>query len=1122
MRSRITQRAAKRTRPTPAPENVRRFHYVVPLLLVILACGLGLRLAGLSHGLSEGEIYHPDTPHLMAATRHFLEGTYFFRINNPDCDGYPYFYSHIVEYLWRGIHGIKSFFGRLILGSEYRGEPAPALEFKSNLFWLARITNAVLSTLVIFIVYRIAVRTLDRPTGLLAAGLVAVSPMNISMAHFATNDTAVFFFVTLTVLVAVRMYSAGTWLNYLLGGVLVACSFSAKYHGAIVGLTCLLAHVLRNWPPRRLFSRDAISRLAVMGAAFFIAVLVANPGFIISPEKAFHDFRQYVRYIPGARLTESQTHMGLFGRAWLSCKLNAPVLLRSLGWVAAVIGFAGLLRAFFRGKRLVIVASFPACYLLFTFFTKPVQQRFYLGAMFPTLLLLGAALLVEASRMKKIRTATTVAAVAVSCTAFFYLAKTSLTEVFFFSNTDTRRWAGEWVRENIPSSYRMKPGPYTALLNPSKAPADFVGTVFLSSSIRPAPTPEDVFLLKAFDLEKDALPLFRNPRVEIYPEETPLLGRNFTLPVYQRIPSKIRSDFIFVEGATFYQDEQFIELQGRDIAPSVSKFLVSSKPLTSAIVVVRNGCLPGSVRLRLGGVSRTFFLGPSAVRWEEFRGLRTCFPSRPSHHFYKLRVSATSPHCLVEIALTDEEKGVALYNLGEYGAAHRYLVDAARETGSPLLAAMAYISGKLSATVISPEDEKFLLDKASLFEGELNPDSVFSGFRISPDYLDALPYLSLKPHDVLAGFEPVVDISASQDFSLASTETTPPQAGLPGTWRISTPPLILEPGCYTASVRVRCPPRGGAEEATVKVSLAERDAKVVLAERQFSAADIGKDYTELLFPFEKPAEVAECRILITFSQYLPLSFDRIDVRPAPLESLRAVQRRLRILGAPPDSLPEARLGALDYRALLHLGRQRLDQRQDGAALSYYLLAHRLRPELAEPVRRIQSIAARLTPEDAKLAEEALARAAEQKAAVEMHEVSASFKNDVRLTGYAVSRGPFRPGDSVGMTFYWDAPKTRVQPKGLIVWVHLLDPNGKKMLQLDHYLTEDLSFPQEPERIAPVLSQKARIPDDAAPGQYRIEVGIWDPLRDWRPAVTSTTLPHARYSVTVGEIVVESR
>jgi hypothetical protein len=1126
MRARVTQRAAKRTRPSPCPEGARRFHYVVPLLAVILACGLGLRLAGLSHGLSEREIYHPDTPHLMAATYHFLEGVYFFRINHLDYDGYPYFYSHVIEWLWRGIRGISTLFTSLILGSEYSGEPMPLLELKVALFWLARITNAALSTLVIFIIYRIAVRTLDRPTGLLAAGLVAVSPMNVSMAHFATNDTAVCFFVTLTVLAAVRIYSSGRWFDYLVGGVLAACSFSAKYHGAIVGLTCLFAHVLRNWPPKRLLSRQPIARLAVLGAAFLVGVLLANPGFIVSPEKAFHDFRQFVRYIPGARLTEAQRAMGVLGKAWLSCKLNGPLLLRSLGWVAAVLGFAGLLRAFFRGKRLAVVASFPAFYLLFTFFTKPVQQRFYLGAMFPTLLVLGAALLVEAARIKRVRIATTIAAAAVSCAAVFYLGKTSLTEVFFFSHSDTRKLAREWASENIPAFYRIEQGHYTFSLERPEMRSDFVVGAFLSSSIRPSPIPEEAFLFKAFDLEKDALPLFRNPRIEIHLKETPLLGRNFTLPVYQRIPSKTRSDFIFAEGAAFYRDAKFIEVEPARQGRPVSKFLVSSEPLSSAIVVVRNGPLPGSVRVRLGGASEAFLLGPSAIRWKELRGLRTSFPSRAPYHFYRLRLSATSPYSLVQIALTDEEKGVALYNIGEYGAGHRYLADAAKETGSPLLGAMAHISGRLSAAALSPEDERFLLEKVSFFEekeeqagtpavrGEVNAERVFSGFRISPDYLNALPYLSFKPRDLLAGFQSIPDIFASEDSAFLSTETT----ALQDTWRLLTPPLILEPGCYIASARVRSP--APAEAGIVKVTLAERDAKVVLAEKEFPAADIGNDYTELVLPFEKPAEVAECRILVTFSQYIPLLVDTIDVRPAPLESVLATRRGLRILAARPDSLPEA--GPLDYRAVVHLGRGQLEQGQDLAALSYYLLAHRLRPELAEPVRQIQSIAARLTPPEAMATAEVLERAAEQKASVETHEVTASFTNDVRLTGYAISRGPLRPGDSVGMTFYWDIPKTRVQPRELIAWVHFLDANGKKLLQLDRYLIEDLPFPQEPERMAPVLSRSERIPDGAVPGKYRIEVGMWLPLQDWRPAVTSTTLPQTRHSVTVGEITVESR
>jgi len=1129
MHSRITQRTAKRKKPAPPspPSALRR--YVPLLLVVVLLCGLGLRLAGLSHGLSEAEIYHPDTPHLLSATRHFLEGTYFFRVNHLDYDGYPYFYSHVVEWLWRGIRGITSFFSHLLLGGEHTGEPMPHLDLKIALFWLARITNVVLSTLAILIVYRIAARNIDRVTGLIAAGLLAVSPMNVAMAHFATNDTLVCFFTTLTVLFAVRICTTGRWYDYLVGGVLVACSFSAKYHGAIVGFTCLLGHILRYWPPRKLFGREPLCRIALMAVAFFVTVLLANPCFLVSPEKAFHDFRQFIRYIPGARLTEAQMEMGLFGRAWLSCTLNFPILLRSLGPIVIVVGFAGLIRAFFRGKRFVVLASFPAFYLLFTFLSKPVQQRFYLAAFFPMLFLLAAALLVELTQIKKIRTVGIIAVVLILSPALFYYSKSSLREVFFFSHLDTRKIAKEWAKVNIPSFYKMESGDYTFSPDRPVAQADFRGTVFLSSSIRPVPFPENSFLLKVFGLEADALPLFRNPTITIRADSSPLLSEGFVLPVYQRIPSRSSNDFVFADGATFYQDEKMVEV-GAD--RPVSRILVSSKPIDSAIVIVKNGSIPGSVRIRFGGITTTFPLDSCEAKWEELQGLRKSFPSSSHRYFYKLSASVNVPAARLLVALTSEEKGVALYNIAKYDDAYLFLMQATRKTNSPVLAAMAYVSGKLSLSGMSSDDEIFLLEKASPLEGDLTPETIRSAFGISLDYLEALPYLSFKPHKHSAkGFHSVQDLCASGD-SAATLDPEPPEHG---TWRVGTRPIILEPGCYQAIIRARCEPpdhqnknkphqnkkeKKPDPDATIKVSLVERRMKVILSEKEFPVSSLAGGYAGVKFPFEKPTEVAECWVLISSPRYLPLFVDRIEVRPHPLKSLQAMQRLLRIVTSEPDSLPPA--GPLDYNALLVLGRQHLNQNQHHESLPYYLLAHKLRPDLAEPIRRIQSMGTGLSPEDTKVIEEILTWDEKQKETVEIHEASVAFRNDVKLTGYAISRGPFRPGEKIGVSLYWSVPRTKQLPKDLIVWVHFVGSDGERPFQLDHYLSEDIRFSQKPERVVPILSQETEIPHDATAGKYGIEVGLWIPLRDWRAEVTSTYLPHTRYSATIGEIVIEPR
>ncbi len=1112
---RITQHAAKTRKSEATAPPPSHFPYVTVLLVLILLGGLGFRMYGLSHGLAEIEVYHPDTSHVLSATRHFLEGTYFFRINNRDYDGYPYFYSHIVEYLWRGFRALRSGLMRVLLGAEYSGQPPTTLQLKVALFWLARLTNVVLSALTILVVFRIALRALSVTAGPIAAALLAFSPMNIATAHYAGSDTAVVFFTTLTILVAIRIHEGGLWRDYLLGGVLVACSFSAKYHAGIVGLTCLLAHALRYWPPKRLLGKEPFSRLILLAAAFIVTFLLANPAFLISPGKAFHDFREYCRYIPTAKLTAEQMSLGFFGKVWLSLKLNLPVLLRCMGPVLFVVSLAGMVHAFFQGRKLMVVASFPLLYLLLTFLSKPVQQRFYLAALFPTLFVLAAAFLVMICRVKKIKMATVTATVLILVIGGGYLLKSSFTEAYFFAHRDTRRCAKEWAAENIPSSYAVKPGPYTFTpAPPEEVHSSHEATVILKSGLRDVPLPQDAFLLKAFDLEEDALPKFRNPKIEIHPQASRLLSEGFSLPVYQRIPSQSRNEFLFAHGPTFYRDEKIIEFGAENAA---SKIIVSANSIDSAFVIVRNGTSPGTATIRLGGMKTTFFLEPAEVKWKAFRGLRKSFPSSRSRFFYNLSARGSVSKAHLQVAITPEEKGVALYNIGEYATARPFLALASNQSTSPALAAMAYISGTLS---MSPptEEEKALLDRASSLSDLLHPEAVQSTFSISLDYLDSLSYLSFKPcKNTSAGIHSVADSSASNDTA-ATLEAQPRE---PGMWRTGTPPLTLEPGCYVATVRIRCEPSPN-RNATVTVRLMERRTRVTLAERKFPARDIPPMYTDLMFPFEKATEVGECWVVVSAADYVPLFIDRIDIRPDPLNTLAALQCLLTIVTSPPDRPPV--VGPLDYKPLLLLANQYASENKSLQALKYYLLAHDLRPDLREPIRglkRIQALNVALPPDDLAKANDIVSRADAQIASVETGETRAAFENGLELTGYAMSRGPFHPGDTFGLSLRWSVPPRKRTPKDLVVWVHLLGRDGAKLFQLDRYLLEDLAFPQEPDRIVPLLTRAQQIPLFTPPGEYRIVVGLWIPLRDWRPRITETTLPHTRDSLALGEISVES-
>ncbi len=1073
------------------------------LLAAIVLLGLGLRLCGIGHGLTEGEVYHPDAPKQIWAVEMFRHGNYFFRLGNYYYDGYPFFYSRIVEYLWRGIGlakpALKAFFGVDL------DKPS-----KMALFWTARLVNVAFSTSLLLIIYAVGKKCLDRTTALLAAVLLAINPMDITTAHEATNDTTMSFFANLSLIFALRMFSAGRPRDYILAGVAVAFTFSAKYHGGIVGLTCLVAHLCRYWPPRRLLEKKALARLGLLGGSFVVGFCLATPSMFIAPGKILHDVWRKCRYSSRAGLTREQLAAGFFNQVCFSIGKNFPVLLRSLGLVLLIMAFAGLVRCLTRRKSTAIVASFPTLYLLLIFVSKPLFHRVYLSAAMPGLSLAASALIVEIARWRKIRELRMIAAVLIVAAGAFHLLKATVTEDFFYSRRDTRKASKEWARENLPSFYRVRSSPYTFELEGyGEDEARPSRQIFLQSSIKPQKVPRGFFLLKEFSLEDDALPIFRNPTVRIFANDSDFLRKGFSLPVYQRIPSLDGNEFIFANGADFYRDEKVVEF-GKD--KGVSHILVAPKPAEEVLVIVRNGSPPGDVRVSLGGVKWEPYLEPHQVRWKRLSGLRKMFPSGPSQYLYNLSASTNAAKVWMMLALTPEQKGTALYQIGEYGAAYPFLAEAAERSTSPVLAAMAFISAKLSQLEMR-EGTKALLDKAAVLSQEMNAKTFASALGILDDYFRELPYYSVEAERGRPlGFSAVEDTAASGDKA-AAPETDQPAAGV---WEIGTPPLFLEPGCYLARVNVKY--RGSANDnATFKIGLVEPRTQKFLSEKTFPASSFSAAYSIVEFQFEKPVELPECQITIRCDRYVPLLVDQFEIRPDPISSISTLSRLLRLVREPPAS--DATIGPLDYSPLVQLG-LRYAERGDGHnALQCCLLAHKLRPDLAKPIEQMERLTSGLSAEDKERLQNIVSKARADVQPSDFREVAVSFGKNIRLTGYAINRGPHQPGQKIRMTMYWKIERDYVVPPDMIVWVHFLDEKGSIAFQLDHVLLDDISIPEKPERLERLLKSEEQIPPTAIPGRYRINVGLWRPVRDERPAISETDLPHERDSVIIGEVTI---
>ena len=141
------------------------------------------------------------------------------------------------------------------------------------LFLVGRGLSALLGTATIVLVYRLANRLGSRGVGLVAALLLAVSPLHVRYSHFMLTDVPMTFAICATFVVLLQAVEPPVrlWPAALAGGF----AMSIKYPAAALLIPLSLAAVgTLAWPPRAL---PAVRRLGVVVAAMAAGLVLTTP-----------------------------------------------------------------------------------------------------------------------------------------------------------------------------------------------------------------------------------------------------------------------------------------------------------------------------------------------------------------------------------------------------------------------------------------------------------------------------------------------------------------------------------------------------------------------------------------------------------------------------------------------------------------------------------------------------------------------------------------------------------------------------------------------------------------------------------------------------------------------------
>ncbi|MDH4184524.1 MAG: glycosyltransferase family 39 protein, partial [Nitrospinota bacterium] len=397
-----------------------------------------LRMWSLLNGAQDG-VFYDDAWHFMPAIKAFFFGNYLYD------NGYPHFSSHITEFVLRFIFWLYGFM---------KIKPVE-LEF-SFMYFVALWLNLIYAAVTLFLTYKIGMLIKRRDAAILATFLVGVSLTETGSAHYYVTDVPMAFLALIGVYFAALNLREEKTHYYILSGLFIGLSFSAKFNGLLsfihMGLIYLLLH-----PTRRDFMENLEKPLKAV-AAFMLIYLLVNPLFIADPWAKFdHTMVQtysitFPQWMGHHNPTENtlKKHIELMASGydyhiWATGGLFAPIPLL-LG--IAAIGFVGYTYRW----RLAFLWFSPIPFIIIGRFAKPNAAPFHFLNLIPLLMLPVAIGILDALKLLPSRLARGV----VMSVLVVWCSYASLQDASFWSLPPSFKIQHDWLEENLDASDLVK------------------------------------------------------------------------------------------------------------------------------------------------------------------------------------------------------------------------------------------------------------------------------------------------------------------------------------------------------------------------------------------------------------------------------------------------------------------------------------------------------------------------------------------------------------------------------------------------------------------------------------------------------------------------------------------
>jgi 4-amino-4-deoxy-L-arabinose transferase-like glycosyltransferase len=272
-----------------------------------------------------------------------------------------------------------------------------------------------------------------RDAGLLAALAVATNYLHVRDSRFATVDVPMTFFVTVSLVFALRAAEEQHPADYVLTGLFAGLAASAKYNAGLVILGAVAAAtwgLLRSQTRRR----DTLGKLLLAGAVLAVAFALTSPYVVLRHTAVLEELaarRKFLYDVGGERAL------------WVHLRETLP---EGFGWPLFLAAAWAVLRAsrLRRPADLVLLAFVVPMFVL-TAGASRVFPR-YVVPFVPALAAMGAESVVTALRGRFRSTGLALAALAIAGPGLWH----SIAFDRLASRKDTRVLAAEWVDAHLP------------------------------------------------------------------------------------------------------------------------------------------------------------------------------------------------------------------------------------------------------------------------------------------------------------------------------------------------------------------------------------------------------------------------------------------------------------------------------------------------------------------------------------------------------------------------------------------------------------------------------------------------------------------------------------------------